>query len=108
MTPDQEARFFARMQSMFDTHRQASEKRHQDAITSIRKDLASAFPEGDLHGHCAYHEDVMEQVTARKEFWIKMRYELYRYGLFIFILLALAQLAHSFGIDFWKWWDRIK
>jgi hypothetical protein len=106
MTPEQEVRFFERIQKIFDDHSARADSAIQLAVDEMRLDIAAAFPDGDAKAHCDYHEALIRQATKRSEFWEKMRYEIYRYGLIGFAIWFIAQLAHSAGLDFWKLWDK--
>lgn len=58
----------------------------------ITRLLISAFPEGDPHGHRAYHIAQMAQAEAsaeaekeRRDFWKKMVFEITKGGLLVFL-----------------------
>jgi hypothetical protein len=107
MSPDQEHRFFEQLQDIFEKHKRESDEALKNTIAEIKRDLAVAFPDGDMKGHCDYHREIIEQVKARKDFWQKMRYEIYRWGLLGFVLWLLSQFAHAVGIDFWKLLEKV-
>lgn len=102
MTPEQEVRFFAKFQRMFEDHKTHTDSALKTAISEIKSDVAAAFPDGDAKGHCDYHKELIEQAKARKDFWQKMRYEIYRWGFLGFLIWILSQLAHAIGVDLWK------
>ena len=106
MTPEQESRILLHLQELLGKHKEHSDDNLKMTVAEIRSDIAAAFPDGDAKAHCEYHREIMEQIKARKEFWQKMRYEIYRYGLIGFCIWLVAQLAHSVGFDFWKLWDK--
>ncbi|MBN3848137.1 hypothetical protein G3N58_15050 [Paraburkholderia sp. Ac-20342] len=63
-----------------------------DVLAEIRadmKELKAGFPDDDPLGHRAYHETLIAESKARKEFWIDMRNKLIERG----ILAAIGLLG---------------
>lgn len=58
--------------------------------------MIRAFPDGDPEGHRRHHEAVIRAAEARAEFWAKMRFELFRWGLLGFMGWALLTMWKSF------------
>lgn len=71
-------------------------KNIRDLTSSVRelvnetKLLKSAFPEGDIYGHCLYHKAVIEEKEERKEFFRHLRKQV---GIW-FIIALLAWLGN--------------
>ena len=57
--------------------------------------MTNAFPEGDPSGHKRAHEEQMQAISDKAEFWRKMRFELSRAGLVGFLVWATVQLWHG-------------
>ena len=66
--------------------------RGEDAVISQFK---SAFPGGDPLGHCDWHQAEIDRIRARKEFWMKMTFELAKWGLIGFLGWVFIQLWHG-------------
>jgi hemerythrin len=62
---------------------------------TILEEFKAAFPGGDPKGHRIYHEEVISQVKAKKEFWNKLAFELAKYGLIAFVGWMVIQLWHG-------------
>jgi hypothetical protein len=62
---------------------------------SVLEEFRNAFPGGDPNGHRVYHEEVISQVKAKKEFWNKLAFELAKYGLIGFVGWMIIQLWHG-------------
>lgn len=74
MTPEQEA------------HIESQQTRILELLTAY----GGAFPQTplggpDLVGHRGYHDDIIETLRARREFWQKMSFELTKWGLIGFL-----------------------
>ena len=54
--------------------------------------MRQAYPGEDPDGHRRYHEEVIEEVKQRKEFWKKMLFELTKYGLLGFVGWLFVQV----------------
>lgn len=57
--------------------------------------IQQGFPSGDLHGHRSWHEEQIDVLRARKEFWRKMTVELVKWGLLGFLAWATVHLWQS-------------
>jgi hypothetical protein len=53
-------------------------RRLAEAVADI---LKRSFPEGDADGHRKAHEQQMQTIAARAEFWKKLSFEVSKYGL---------------------------
>jgi len=53
-------------------------RRLAEAVADVIK---RSFPEGDADGHRKAHEQQMQTIAARAEFWKKLLFELSKYGL---------------------------
>jgi hypothetical protein len=60
-----------------------------EAIANI---MNKAFPEGDSSGHRIHHEMAIKAAEAKAEFWEKMRFEIFRWGLIGFIGWVVVSL----------------
>jgi len=66
--------------------------RGEDAVIA---QFRSAFPGGDPAGHCDWHQAEIDRIRARKEFWMKMTFELAKWGLIGFLGWVFIQLWHG-------------
>jgi hypothetical protein len=66
----------------------------RDAL--IARLLTEAFPEGDHEAHRKYHENLIKRDEARLKFWIDMRNELTKWGLFGFLGWCVFALWQAF------------
>lgn len=57
------------------------EEKEIERITMTLTTFSGAFPDGDPHGHRAYHDAVIGRIKKRAEFYEKMTIELGKYGL---------------------------
>jgi hypothetical protein len=106
MTPDQEERFLAQFAQFFKEHKDHADQTLRNTVAEIKADIAAGFPDGDARAHREYHEDLIAEAKEKKEFWQRMRYELYRYGVIGLVICFIALMMHSVGLDFWKFWDK--
>lgn len=72
------------------------ESYRQEQKDDLEAAMIRAFPDGDPEGHRRHHEAVIRAAEARAEFWTKMRFELFRWGLFGFVGWAALQLWKAF------------
>ena len=56
-------------------------------MQSTLDDLRSAFPDGDVRGHCDAHKEMIEAAQAQKQFWKGMREEIGKRGVLAIIVL---------------------
>lgn len=68
----------------------------KDQQTDLEAVMIRAFPDGDPEGHRRHHEAVIRAAEARAEFWTKMRFELFRWGLLGFLGWSLMSLWRTF------------
>lgn len=80
------------------------DQRHRENVTSqavtdakvteaIRRidDLHRGFPDGDPDAHCRYHEILIKKAEARADFYMELRAELAKKGMWaLIVLLGLA------------------
>ncbi len=66
-------------------------KEEEEVIAEMR----GAFPGGDPAGHRAYHDEVIDQLKSRKEFWRKLSFELSKWGLIGFLGWLIIQVWHG-------------
>lgn len=62
----------------------------------MRKLQEDAFPAGDPEGHRKAHEEQMQSIHDRAEFWKKMAFEVTKYG----VLGVLGWLAYHAWVAF--------
>lgn len=85
---------------MFRQH-EANEKKW---IKELREEMMTGFPNGDLEGHCEYHESKIKAARAEEEFWKAAKSEAMKHGVaglfavlkWVLILAALG-FAYKFG-----------
>ena len=101
------------MEKLLLLHKKSSDGHSDAALQKIAAQqeeffarVTSAFPSGDMDGHCNYHKEVIEQMKTKKEFWTKLRYEIYRWGVIGVLIFFISQLAHAVGMDFGKFIDK--
>lgn len=70
----------------------------QEQKDDLEAAMIRAFPDGDPEGHRRHHEAVIRAAEARAEFWTKMRFELFKWGMFGFMGWAAVQLWRSFVV----------
>lgn len=58
--------------------------------------ILAGFPKEDPVGHRLYHEEVIESIRARKDFWRKLTFELTKWGLIGFVAWAALSLWTDF------------
>lgn len=79
------------LDAKIDTHMRELKQGYTEAVAQVLKD---AFPDGDPDGHRRYHEASIKKAEEQAEFWTKMKVELAKYGLVLFlgwILYAAGQ-----------------
>jgi hemerythrin len=57
------------------------EEKEIERITTTLHTFTGAFPDGDPHGHRAYHDAVISRIKKRADFYEKMTLALGEYGL---------------------------
>lgn len=50
-------------------------------LEGVIKNFKEGFPEGDASEHRKYHEALTQQIEARRDFWQKLRYEIFKWGI---------------------------
>ncbi len=65
--------------------------RHFNEEDDFKWQVQSAFPGGDMSGHRIYHEALIEQARARRDFWRKMTFELTKWTLIGFVGWIVVQ-----------------
>lgn len=65
---------------------------HMKGEEHLLKLFERAFPNGDPVGHCNWHEEEIDRIRSRKEFWKKMTFELAKWGLVGFLGWVVLQL----------------
>lgn len=86
---------------MFDAH----EAKERQWVLEIRAEILKAFPDGNLAGHCDYHELKNRAAQAEAEFWQTAKSEALKHGIsglfavgkWVLILAALG-LAYKIGL----------
>jgi hypothetical protein len=68
---------------------------HMKGEDALIKSFKAAFPGDDPQSHRAYHEALIDQAKHRKEFWMKLTFELAKWGLIGFAGWAILQLWHG-------------
>ena len=89
------------IQGMFSAY----EEKQREWIKELRNDLLSAFPDGDIDGHCTYHQNKILAAKAEEEFWKAAKDEAIKNGvagvfavLKILATLAILGIAYKMGI----------
>lgn len=83
-------------------HIQSEQGTVNEIVSSIRhleekvELLSSAFPGGNHQAHREYHELLIENIRARKEFWKKLTADLIRLGVIGFLVWAGIALWRAF------------
>lgn len=54
--------------------------RTAEQLGKIKEDMLKAFPDGDLEGHCSYHEQKIKAARAEEAFWQTARSEAIKHG----------------------------
>jgi len=67
-----------------------------DKYMETHNHVLNAFPAGDIIGHKESHEAWLSEVKKRAEFWDKMKLELSKWGLLLFVGWAGMSLWNSF------------
>lgn len=87
--------------NMFRQH----ETNEREWLKKLRDELLAAFPNGDIEGHCDYHESKIRAAQAEEEFWKTAKSEAVKHGvagLFATLrwvtILALLGFAYKVGI----------
>lgn len=57
------------------------------AIQSGIDELRTAFPDGDIRGHCDAHKEMIDAAKAQKAFWNGMKEEIGKRGILAVIIL---------------------
>ena len=81
------------------------EEREREMSEELRKEFFGAFPNGDLAGHCAYHNAKIKAAQAEERFWESARTEALKHGIsgiiavikFV-LILGVVSLAYKFGV----------
>lgn len=88
---------YAEVVALFREHEARESEMHQKFLT--------AFPNGDLEGHCSYHQSKIEAAKAEKEFWDTAKKSVITNGvtgafslLKIILTLAALGLMAKYGI----------
>ena len=68
---------------------------HMKGEDQLIQEFKNAFPGGDPVGHRMYHEELINQAKVKKEFWLKLTFELAKWGLIGFLGWAVLQLWHG-------------
>lgn len=78
---------------------------HEQRESEMHRVFLSAFPNGDLSGHCDYHQSKIEAAKAEKEFWDTAKKAVITNGvtgafslLKIVLMLAVLGLFAKYGI----------
>lgn len=78
---------------------------HEALEKEMHDMLLTAFPNGDLSGHCDYHQSKIEAAKAEKEFWDTAKKAVITNGvtgafslLKILLMLAFLGLFAKYGI----------
>lgn len=81
------------------------EEREREMTEELRREFFGAFPNGDLKGHCAYHNAKIKAAMAEEQFWLSAKSEALKHGisgLFAVLkwlaILALLGLAYKVGL----------
>lgn len=88
------------IEQMFRDHEERDQKRHE----ALRKEILAGFPNGDLEGHCEYHESKIKAAQAEEEFWKTAKSEVLKHGISglfavlkgVFVLAAIG-FAYKYG-----------
>lgn len=88
---------FADLEDLFAKHEENERKMHDE--------IMSAFPNGDVKGHCDYHNSKIEAAKAEKEFWDCAKQEIMKRGVgalfhLVWIVGCLALLGMSVKYGF--------
>lgn len=81
------------------------EAREKQWVDEVKVELLRAFPNGDVIGHCEYHDSKIKAAQAEAEFWKVAKEEAIKKGvsglvavLKTVMLLSLLGLAYKVGI----------
>lgn len=81
------------------------EEQERLMTADLRKEFFAAFPNGDLEGHCAYHNAKIRAAMAEEQFWQSAKSEALKHGisgLFAVIkwlaILAVLGAAYKVGL----------
>lgn len=90
----------AHMLQLFRDH----EERERKWLEEVKAELMSAFPDGDVDGHCDYHMKKIKAAQAEEEFWKAAKIKVIENGVSgVFAILkwvtvmALLGTAFKFG-----------
>lgn len=81
------------------------EEQHRRMMREMRTELMSGFPDGDLRGHCEYHNQRIKAAQAEEAFWHAARSEALKHGIsgaFAVLkwvgILAVLGMAYKVGL----------
>ena len=81
------------------------EERERDMTAELRKEFFAAFPNGDIKGHCDYHDAKIRAAQAEERFWESARTEALKHGVAGFFavlkfvaILSILSLAYKVGV----------
>lgn len=75
---------------------QALQRSTDDQKKAVADVLDRAFPEGDPEGHRRYHEAAIAAAEEQRDFWKKLKLELFKWGLIGFIGWSVYAMWTSF------------
>lgn len=81
------------------------EEHEREMTEELRKEFFGAFPNGDLKGHCDYHNAKIKAAQAEERFWESARTEALKHGVAGFFavvkfvaILGVLSLAYKIGV----------
>jgi hypothetical protein len=84
----------------FDDHLDPEDLEIKSVLKAVHS-IHNAFPDGDLEGHCKYHEAVIAAKKAEEKFWTELKLDLAKKGswglLIILIGLVMSGMVAKFG-----------